>query len=302
MNQILRITIGLIITCCVAGLVMGGVFTLTHEAKKHNEHLIFEETMLGLLGYKKGNPPPPDLRFYTIYRYLLEDTKDPSIKELAYMVPVTTEGKEAYKLLILTQEGGFKGAHDLKLDPQRAFEPQEREKALDRVFGQEKRASSGDSIIVVTQGNKRVAYLLPGRFPGFKTMIKVMLALEPDYTIKGLEVMEHEEDPGLGGEITQDYFKNQFAGKPFSKVKELKVVKEPLPDEYKKVLEATQLPAAEREKALAQFKERDIYALTGATISSKAVTEGVKAMAKNFAYRFENLEKVVKAQGIQVSF
>ena len=57
----------------------------------------------------------------------------------------------------------------------------------------------------------KVVYLIPREFPGFKTFIEVMLALNPSLEIIGLEIMEHEEDPGLGGDNDQDYFKKQFA-------------------------------------------------------------------------------------------
>ena len=49
MKQILRITIGLTISCLFAALVMGSVFTLTDKAKKHNEHQNVQDTMLELL-------------------------------------------------------------------------------------------------------------------------------------------------------------------------------------------------------------------------------------------------------------
>ena len=42
-----------------------------------------------------------------------------------------------------------------------------------------------------------------------------MLALDPQFSLLGLEILEHEEDPGLGAEIEQDYFRNQFKGKSF---------------------------------------------------------------------------------------
>ena len=51
MKQILRITIGLTISCLFAALVMGSVFTLTDKAKRHNEHQNVQDTMLELLGY-----------------------------------------------------------------------------------------------------------------------------------------------------------------------------------------------------------------------------------------------------------
>ncbi|RMD52364.1 MAG: FMN-binding protein, partial [Nitrospirae bacterium] len=59
-----------------------------------------------------------------------------------------------------------------------------------------------------------------------------------------IDVLHHTETPGLGDEIDYDYFKNQFKGKT---LKQLKVVK-------------------------METKEY-IQAITGATISSRAVTE-----------------------------
>jgi len=39
MNQIIRITFGLTISCLIAAIFMGSVFIVTDKAKKHNEHL-----------------------------------------------------------------------------------------------------------------------------------------------------------------------------------------------------------------------------------------------------------------------
>ncbi|RPJ21404.1 MAG: FMN-binding protein, partial [Desulfobacteraceae bacterium] len=52
----------------------------------------------------------------------------------------------------------------------------------------------------------------------------------------------------------------------------------------------------------AKYQDNDIYALTGATISSKAVTDGVKGMVKRFAYRVEILERVVQSQKLPAAF
>jgi Na+-transporting NADH:ubiquinone oxidoreductase subunit C len=44
--------------------------------------------------------------------------------------------------------------------------------------------------------------------------IKGFLSLEPDVkTIRGITFYEHEETPGLGGEIESGWFRNQFRGK-----------------------------------------------------------------------------------------
>ena len=93
--------------------------------------------------------------------------------------------------------------------------------------------------------------------------------------------MEHEEDPGLGAEIEQNYFKNQFKYKPFEKIKAIEVVKEPLPSEYFDALEGRVEKEAAAE-VMKEYSDRDIYALTGATISSAAVSTGVKGITKKF--------------------
>ena len=112
MKEIIRITAGLTISCLIAAFVMGSVFAITDKAKKHNEHLKVQNTMLQLLGYSKSKEPPSDLNFHTIYRYVLEG-KDKTA--LGYMVPVVSEGSESYKFLIVDLEGNFINGYDLSI-------------------------------------------------------------------------------------------------------------------------------------------------------------------------------------------
>jgi electron transport complex protein RnfG len=128
-----------------------------------------------------------------------------------------------------------------------------------------------------------------------------MMALSPDFTVLGFEVLEHEEDPGLGGEIEQDYFKNQFKGKSYEVLKGLDVVKAPIPSDYMEALEL-KVSAEDLESVMSKYRGNDIYALTGATISTVAVTSGLKGMVKKFAYRVNVLDTVVREQKIAVSF
>jgi len=61
---------------------------------------------------------------------------------------------------------------------------------------------------------KTLAVALRFSGPGLWAPIKGFLALEPDMkTIRGLTFYEQEETPGLGGEITSDWFRSNFAGK-----------------------------------------------------------------------------------------
>ncbi|MGD9033131.1 MAG: FMN-binding protein [Desulfobacteraceae bacterium] len=304
MKQILRITIGLTISCLLAALVMGSVFTVTDKAKKHNEHQNVQDTMLELLGYTNANPAPSDLKLYAIYRYIVEEGEE---KYLGYLTPVERGNEEGYQLLLITLEGKFSESYDVRISPKKAIEAPDREKALKAVLKPPKRFTYADSTIIAKLGEKRLAYLLPGEFPGYKTFINVMLALDPTFKILGLEIMEHEEDPGLGAEIEEEYFKNQFKGKTFKKVKELEVIREPLPEEYMKYLEEeTWEKGAFTEKEIesirSKYQDQDIYALTGATISSEAVTNGVRGIIKRFAYRVGILDGVIAEQKIPVAF
>ena len=304
MKQILRITIGLTISCLFAALVMGSVFTLTDKAKKHNEHQNVQDTMLELLGYGNANPAPSDLKLYSIYRYIVEEGEE---KYLGYMTPVKEGNEESYKLLLITLAGKFSESYDLHIPPEVAIEAPDREKALKALLKSPKRFTYADSTIIAKLGEKRLAYLLPGAFPGYKTLINVMLALDPNYKILGLEIMEHEEDPGLGAEIEQEYFKNQFKEKMFKKVKELRVTKEPLPEDYRRYLETKKcrkglITEEDIENIRRKYQDQDIYALTGATISSEAVTNGVKGIIKRFAYRVEILDRVIASEKIPVAF
>jgi len=304
MKEIIRIVVGLTISCLIAAFVMGTVFAITDKAKKHNEHLNVQETVLGLLGYNKANPAPSDLKLFTMYRYIIEDDK---IKNLGYMVPVTGEDKEGYELLVINLKGEFVERLRLNISPEKVAEEPDRKSALKAVIKPPGTFTYADSTIIAKLGGKRLAYLLPGEFPGFKTFIEVMLALDPSFKIIGLEIMEHEEDPGLGGEIEQEYFRNQFKDKPFERVKGLKVIKEPLPDEYFRYLEADKtkeglISRKEIEEIKSKYQDRDIYSLTGATISSVAVTVGVRNIVKKFAYRVNILDSVIAGQKIPVAF
>jgi electron transport complex protein RnfG len=302
MKELIRITISLTLSCLIAGVVMGSVFMLTDKAKRHNEQININQTMLGLLGYGEDNPSPADLELYTVYRYIIEDG---DVKTLGYMIPVEAGAKGGFELVIIDLAGQFVNRFNLNITLENAAEPPERKAALREVLKPPKRFTYADSTIIAKRGDKRMAYLLPGAFPGFKTFIHVMLALDPRFTIIGLDITEHEEDPGLGGEIQEDYFKNQFKGKSFERTRELLVIKEPLPKEYKQYLESgkgKELLKGVIDAVRAKYEYKDIYALTGATISSKAVTNGVKELASKFAYRLNIMDSVIERQHIPVAF
>ena len=109
-------------------------------------------------------------------------------------------------------------------------------------------SSDKETVFVVKNANGALlgyAFLAEGN--GYQGKIKMMAGIRPDLTtLAGIEVLESQETPGLGQEITQDKFRSQFRGlktKP-----EITYVKNKLPE-----------------------KPGEIQAVTGATISSSAV-------------------------------
>ena len=298
MKDILTIIFRLTVACLLAGLVMGVAFIATNKAKKHNAHVREQKVMLSLLGFSEKNPAPESVAMHEVYRYLVGEGEDLA---MGYLLPLR-DG--SFSFVTIDLAGTFVAQAPVAITAEKVAEAEERTPAIVAAIGAGKTIRYADQTIVVTNNGKRTAYLLPGRFPGFKTFISAILALDPNFSILGLEIVEHEEDPGLGGEIVQNYFKNQFKGKPLETVKKLEVVKTPLPDEYRKGLEAEKngLGAEEVATIQEQYKDNDIYALTGATISSRSVTNGVKAMVKKFAYRLAILDRVLVEQHIATSF
>ncbi len=298
MKDILSIVFRLTVACLMAATVMGVTFIITDKAKKHNEHAREERTMYSLLGYGQGKPAPATLAMHQIYRYIITE---PGRQLIGYLVPTSQAGQTGYTLLSLDMEGKVADRKVVPLDAEQSREKEARGKAILTAVGPGKEIRFADHTIVVTDNGTRIAYLLGGKFPGFKTFINVMLALDQKYSMMGVEVLEHEEDPGLGAEIEKEYFKNQFKGRSFDVLKVLQVVKEPLPEPYRQALEG-HLADAEVSRIMEQFKDKNIYALTGATISSQMLTDGVKGMVGKFAYRFDILDRVLKEQKIAVSF
>lgn len=98
------------------------------------------------------------------------------------------------------------------------------------------------------KGGKAIAYVVPSESRGYGGSIKMLVAITPDGTVLNYDILSHNETPGLGDNATKEKFKNQFQGMSENN---LVVVKDPSDIQH-------------------------VQAITGATITSKAVTKGVK--------------------------
>ncbi len=298
MKNIITIVVRLTFSCLLAATIMGITFIFTSNTKKYNEHVKEQQVMYELLGYKQGDKVPKSLTMHTIYRYVLRIDDKQSI---GYLVPLGHGKKDGYLLVNIDLGGKLIESKQVNLSEKDAMEAESCTKAVQETLGAAYGVTFVDQTVIVTENGKRCAYLVAGKFQGFKTFISVMLAVDPGFTLTGMEILEHEEDPGLGAEIAQDYFKNQFKGKTFETLKNIDVIKAPIPDDYLQALTG-KMSGEEAKKVRDQYKTSGIYALTGATISSRSVSNGVKGIVTKFAYRIGILDKVLAEQHIAVSF
>ncbi len=107
---------------------------------------------------------------------------------------------------------------------------------------------------VARKGGNIIGYIVQSYGKGYSSYINTLIAVDKNFTVEKISILHHEETPGLGDEIDTDSFQRQFKDKDLD---HLKVVKTETKD-Y-------------------------IQAISGATISSRAVTEdavkhGVEAL------------------------
>lgn len=94
-----------------------------------------------------------------------------------------------------------------------------------------------------------VGYTVKTNPSGYGGPIEVMIGVSTDGLIQGVSVGNHTETPGLGAKATDDAFKGQYNGKKAEG--QIDVIKAGTP------------------------KDNEIISISGATITSRAVTAGV---------------------------
>jgi electron transport complex protein RnfG len=99
------------------------------------------------------------------------------------------------------------------------------------------------------KAGKVIGYIVPSETKGYGGEIDLLVAVSKDGKVIDYNILTSNETPGLGANASKDSFRDRFKGK---KSVALKVVKDP-------------------------SNKVNIQAMTGATITSTAVTKGVKA-------------------------
>ncbi|NWF97962.1 MAG: FMN-binding protein [Nitrospirae bacterium] len=138
----------------------------------------------------------------------------------------------------------------------------EKERALKKLMPEaDKIDKLGDWVIhdkhaeyyIAMKENKVIGYLIQSFGKGYSSYINILTAVDTDFKVKKIGILSHAETPGLGDEIEKDNFINQFKEKDLDHLKVLKT----------------------------DTKEY-VQAISGATISSRAVTEDAVRNAVSF--------------------
>lgn len=122
-------------------------------------------------------------------------------------------------------------------------------------YGEVTTLDSGITYCIGTnEAGEEVGYVFTSGAKGYGGTVGVMVGIDMNGTITGVEILSHSETPGLGANAVKPDFKDRFAGKSGA----LTVDK-------------------------VSNEGQNIQAITAATITSKAVTNAVNAVTEAFA-------------------
>ena len=175
--------------------------------------------------------------------------KADTLKKVFPIISVTVVVFIAVTLLYLT---------DTVVRPKIEWQKEQKiERMLKEIFPDMTEHTLEDDIYMIYSNEAEIGFAFLAVGKGYGGLIDILVGLENETTIKGVTIVSHLESPGLGARITESSFTDQFVGVNIADV------------------------------ALRQ-KGGEIDAITGASISSGAVVDAIRAAAME---KIKSLEK-----------
>jgi electron transport complex protein RnfG len=168
-------------------------------------------------------------------------------------VPAKTTFKNAFPIIILTVVvaicvTALTFTDSITRDKIKAQEEQKIQHMLSAIFPDMSRYTFEDDIYTIYSDGAEVGYAFLAVGKGYGGEISILVGLKDENTIKGITIISQTETPGLGSRIAESSFTDRFAGLNIADV------------------------------ALRQ-EGGQIDAITGSTISSRAVIDAVRTTA-----------------------
>jgi electron transport complex protein RnfG len=264
----IRIVVSMTVTMVIAAAVLGAVFLGTSRHLKAAELAHDRDTIDGMLQLDST------ATLLEVQQYLLSERR-----EVVYRAHPYGDASGPARELTFSLDGELRGQTQAAAAAGAAA-PRDRV-PLGRLF-------------VARRGGALAGFVVEGVTRGYKNRIRFFVALDPGFEIQGVSVQEHEEDPGLGAEVATAWFQGQFVGRRAEALASLDVTKTPMPEDWRAALQTlARVPAPEwrarNQTLIERERAQPVYAVTGATISSRALTHGVRTTVEHFRKRWQLL-------------
>jgi len=279
-GELWKIVASMTATCAIGAAILGGIYVATERYAEAARVRGERRAVAELLGLEEG-------AHVMEVRQFLSPARDAVI----YQIPA--EAGAAGRELVFALDG--------TLVRDGALSSAAMEGAAMREF------HSLGRLFIATRDSSAAGFVAEGESRGYKNRIRFFVALDDAWKIAGVRVVEHEEDPGLGAEVATPWFQNQYVGRELAAVPSLDVTRDPMPEDWRRALRARPGTAsgdgASRFGALQKREaEKPIYAVTGATISSRALTDGVRATILHFRRRWDLIgPRLLKPSRLEVA-
>lgn len=264
-GEVLRIVGTMAVVCALGAAVLGGIYVATERYAEAANLASERRAIADMLGV------PASAQVLEVDQFLA-----PARREVIYRAqPFGGQAAHA-RQVVFTLEGGLVSQDSLAPAGEAAVKGLT---PLGRTF-------------LASHDGRPAGFVIEGVTRGYKNRIRFFVALSNGWEVLGVRVVEHEEDPGLGAEVATRWFQGQFLGRGADEVRALEVTKSPMPEDWRAALARLQrTPVAQWRAAHGGLIERErsnsIYAVTGATISSRALTDGVRLTVDHFRRRWE---------------
>lgn len=274
-GEVLRIAATMTVVCALAGALLGAGFLVTHRYRESADRRAERRAILELLQLDSS------ATVLEVRQFLAPDRR-----EVVYRTAPL--GGAAEREIVFGLDGRLVAAGTVA-GPRAAGDPP---------AGAAQRGSGAlvplGRMFAASRAGVPAGFVVEGETRGYKNLIRFFVGISPGFEISGVRVVQHEEDPGLGAEVATPAFSGQYLGRAAGDLATLAVTRDPMPEDWRAALATLgRTPVAtwrERHAALiARERVKPVYAVTGATISSRALTDGVRETVDHFRRRWELL-------------